>query len=116
MAAYPSFCNNYSNVGIGNKDVVRAGKANLLTVLALNTTVDDIFVMLFNSITLPITGQAPTMSIVVYKNNGTTELTEEVLGQGGLMFTNGLTMGISTSAINYQPASNTACVLMLGWV
>lgn len=116
MAQYPSFSNTYSSIGEASTGLVKLGQASALVITALNVSPNDCFLMFFDRSTLPTTGSKPKLVLPVYKTNGYSELTETILGSGGLVFNLGLTWGVSTNALTLQPALATDCVLTIGWV
>lgn len=116
MSQYPSFSNVYSSIGEAATGLVKIGNASMLVVTALNVSTADVFLMFFDRAALPTGGLKPRWVLPVYKNNGYSELTETLLGQGGLVFDRGLTWGVSTNALTLQPSSATDCVLTIGWV
>lgn len=112
---YPRNNNFYSSIGERVADVICNNSGSVKAVLITNTAIEDRFFQLFDLDTLPLTGAKPILSIPIYKNNGYSELTEDIFGEDGVVFDFGITWAFSTNARTYQPAAITDPILNIIW-
>jgi hypothetical protein len=115
MSKYPRIHNYYASIGQGASGKVTDGDGIIHSAAVCNLADTDRFFMVFDRDTLPTIGLRPLTSTPVYQKNGYTEIDQNILGQHGFVFDDGLVWGFSTSGLTYQPAAATDGIIAIYW-
>lgn len=103
----PSASTLYTSLGATASAVIKSSPGTVYSIInALNTASSVRFLLLFNATSVPSAGASPLIpGFPVPPNNGVLFFGQDIAGGGGLSFSAGITVAISTTPFTYTAAA-----------
>jgi hypothetical protein len=96
----------YASINDATAAVIKVGAGYLHSLSCMNPAAGTRYLLIFDRITTPTTGNAPFRTYPVYGNSGMTQIDELQWGKLGLTFQTGITWAISTTPYTYTPTTD----------